>query len=229
MVDSVPGSRLACLPTDRLAQAASAKPDILPELDAPLFSALHLLRIKGAASPDDLAARFAVAGSPSALQQLEAQGLIARRGSRKRPFFALTRNGQLRHEAVLAELMDDDAIAALGATYDRDFLPLNQRFKRLCADWQAADEHFDLLDDALDVHAQITQFLAEAAVVAQHFAMYESRFAALIAAVEDGDISAYVAPVGESYHNVWFELHEDLIVSLRRSRAEEEASNDRQG
>jgi hypothetical protein len=35
-----------------------------------------------------------------------------------------------------------------------------------------------------------------------------------------GDRAAFTAPLVESYHTVWFELHQDLLLTLGRQRGE---------
>ena len=43
----------------------------------------------------------------------------------------------------------------------------------------------------------------------------------LSACVEDGEHSYIASPKVDSYHSIWFELHEDLIQLAGRTREEE--------
>ena len=111
----------------------------------------------------------------------------------------------------------------LGRVYERDFLPVNLEFKRLCADWQSQGEGFELLEQLLDVDERLQAFLSYAGGLVPRLGRYRQRLAAPLERLQDGDGDALAGPVGSSYHNVWFELHEDLIATLGRRRADEEA------
>ena len=56
------------------------------------------------------------------------------------------------------------------------------------------------------------------------FARYSDRLAAAIDAVTGGDTQMVAHPLRESYHTVWFELHEELIRLTGRNRADEAAA-----
>ena len=51
-------------------------------------------------------------------------------------------------------------------------------------------------------------------------ASYAARLAAAAHALRDGDTRFVANPRVDSLHQVWFELHEDLLVTLGRSRDE---------
>jgi hypothetical protein len=54
------------------------------------------------------------------------------------------------------------------------------------------------------------------------FGRYEDRLSAAVARVEAGDHDWFTKPLIDSYHTVWFELHEDLLSTLGKERASEE-------
>ena len=56
------------------------------------------------------------------------------------------------------------------------------------------------------------------------FEVYPRRLQRAVTLVGDGDHSMVAAPVKDSYHTVWFELHEELIILAGRNRADEEAA-----
>lgn len=184
------------------------------------FRVLHALRVKGAATPDDVSRLTGLADAGAVLDVLAESGLATRRDAGQARYFALTREGSEQHAAAVAERLGADASARLGRIYDERFLPVNVTFKRLCAEWQA-EERFELVEQAVDVHDEINSVLRVAADVDDRFGRYAARLSAAMDAFQEGDGDALVAPVGESYHNVWFELHEDLLVTLGRSRADE--------
>lgn len=137
---------------------------------------------------------------------------------------ALTEAGKERHSEELAARVDQSALAEIGERYDRDFLPLNREFKRLCAEWQE-EERFELVEKAADVHERLNAgFLDAVSPGAPNLRVYRPRFERALESFLDGEGSALTAPTANSYHGVWFELHEDLIVTLGRNRSEEEAA-----
>ena len=53
---------------------------------------------------------------------------------------------------------------------------------------------------------------------APRFAPYAGRLGAALAAVHGGDARYVANPRVDSLHQIWFELHEDLLATLGRSR-----------
>jgi pyruvate,orthophosphate dikinase len=51
-------------------------------------------------------------------------------------------------------------------------------------------------------------------------APYAGRFAQALEAVRAGERTMLASPLKESYHTVWFELHEELIALSGRQRTE---------
>ena len=50
------------------------------------------------------------------------------------------------------------------------------------------------------------------------FETYRRRLTAALARVRRGDREWFTSPTLDSYHTVWFELHEDLLVALGLTR-----------
>jgi pyruvate,orthophosphate dikinase len=118
-----------------------------------------------------------------------------------------------------------------------DFLTLDERFKRLVASWQmravdgreVLNDHADPAYDA-DVRARLASFHGDALPVidaictaAPRLVTFRTRFARAAAAIANSDGSMIASPLKDSYHTVWFELHEELIHLSGRNRAVEEA------
>lgn len=185
---------------------------------------LHALRVKGAASAADLEAASGVDGAAARVEPLIAKGLVSRAGAGEGAVFGLSEAGRERDAELVAAAVPPPVRAEIGAAYDADFLPVNAEFKALCASWQAEGESFELLEQLLAVHERVDGFLAGAAGPVPRLGRYRERLARALDKVQDGDGDALVGAVGPSYHNIWFELHEDLLASLGRSRADEEAS-----
>ena len=60
--------------------------------------------------------------------------------------------------------------------------------------------------------------------VAPRLAPYPRRLGHALARIQDGDHAFLLRPIIDSYHSVWFELHEELIALAGRSRVQEAAA-----
>ncbi len=185
---------------------------------------LHALRVKGIATPEAIGEAVGMdAGAVLAhLRELEAEGVAFERPSRKRPGWVLSEEGRERHAADLAAAHPPETRASLADLYD-GFLALNNDVKGLAARWQHAatdDDRFDLLGRLEDVHELADRALAQTGEVVPRFAGYGRRLGGALEKIED-DPRYFVSPRVDSYHNVWFECHEDFLLTLGRTRAEE--------
>lgn len=71
-----------------------------------------------------------------------------------------------------------------------------------------------------EVHPRILTILTTAE---PRFTRYRERFEASFSAIDAGDLQLVAHPFRDSYHTVWFQLHEELIRLTGRNRAEEAA------
>jgi pyruvate, orthophosphate dikinase len=120
--------------------------------------------------------------------------------------------------------------AALEAAWDQ-FQPLNTRFKGLITGAQlsssidtAAPGWPELVQSISALHAEFTPVVVDIGTAAPRLAAYSSRFEAAYAAITAGDTSMVASPIKDSYHTVWFELHEELFALTGRDRATVEAA-----
>lgn len=185
---------------------------------------LHALRVKGIASPEAIGHAVGTEGDAvlARLRELETEGVAFERPSRKRPGWVLSEEGRDRHAQELGAAHDEATRAALAERYEA-FLALNDEVKGMAARWQHAgsdDQRFELLGRLEDVHEQAERALAGAAEVVPRFGAYARRLGAALEQVED-DPRYFVSPLVDSYHTVWFECHEDFLLTLGRTRAEE--------
>jgi pyruvate,orthophosphate dikinase len=92
------------------------------------------------------------------------------------------------------------------------------------------NDHSDLTYDksVLDgfdaIHADVEAILARVAAAVPRFTDYARRLSAALARVRGGELRYVAAPDADSYHTVWFELHQDLIGLLGTTRAMEAAA-----
>jgi pyruvate,orthophosphate dikinase len=127
----------------------------------------------------------------------------------------------------------DRAIAALDA-----FLALDHRMKSAVTAWQLRDDqpgqvvndHSDAAYDAAvlerlkSIHADTIAWLTPLEHGPARLADYGVRLGRAIEQALTGDHRYVASPRVDSYHGIWFELHEDLIQLAGRSREEEAAA-----
>jgi hypothetical protein len=188
-----------------------------------VIEVLHSVRIKGVATPEGVAIATGLdaAEVESALAALEAEGMVVKRPSKRRPGWVVTEEGRERHSDWLAD--------ARGAETERleepysDFLAVNHDVKGLAARWQGASsdvERFELIEAIEDAHEKAVPALEGAASVVPRYGRYRDRLNTALEKL-DADPSYFVSPRVDSYHTVWFECHEDFLLTLDRTRAEE--------
>lgn len=191
------------------------------------FLAVHALKVKGLASAEDLAA-ITGADLGAVLDELVSEELVKLRTGRIGGY-TLTKEGRAVHPALVAETVTDGERAGVEETYAA-FLPANARFKEVCTRWQMKDggqepnDHADaeydakVVEDLASTHDAVVAALGPAQAAAPRFGRYVDRFAAALARVRGGEQAAFARPMNHSYHDVWMELHEDLLLTLGRER-----------
>ena len=201
----------------------------------PEYVVLHTLRCIGAAGEDRVAqaSGIPVGEVVGHLRGLADLGLVS--GSAG-PFSAwmLSEEGRVRDaETVATELEQTGARAEVQAGY-RAFLELNEPLLQVCSDWQMrnvggrpvlndhGDEAYDarVLSRLWDIDDSAQELCRRLADTVSRFAPYGARLAQARERALSGDTGA-VADDLDSYHNAWFQLHEDLLATLAISREEE--------
>lgn len=133
--------------------------------------------------------------------------------------------------ARLDELLALEGLRAhegLCESYER-FMQLNSRVLQVCSQWQLREgdvpnDHTDPAYDAEvierlgDVHKRSVKCVGAITECAARYSPYGSRLDACVGRLHDGDHAAFTAVMAESYHTVWFELHQDLLLTLGRER-----------
>jgi hypothetical protein len=149
--------------------------------------------------------------------------------------WALTAAGRRHGEQLLsAELDALGARAPLESAYLR-FVELNGALLSVCTAWQVVtvdgvevpNDHSDPARDA-DVlatlgalHEQAAPLTTTIGELVERFAGYRPRLDAAHRRVTAGEHEWLTRPTIDSYHTVWFELHEHLLATLGRSRTDE--------
>jgi hypothetical protein len=205
----------------------AADMDEAQPLDVDEGLVLHILRVRGFVTPDGF--RESLGTFPAEiLSELVASGHV--RHIEKRDMYGVLPPGKERQETLLESYAGPDVQAELKAHYER-FLELNEVFKQLCTDWQMRDgaqnDHSDATYDA-DCISRLMQLSAESRPTIEGFASalprmarYAPRLDEAAAKVASGDTKSFTGVMCGSFHDVWMELHEDLIVLQRVNRVDE--------
>lgn len=192
---------------------------------------LHTLRLTGFAAVEKIVRRTGLDTGTveSALATAADEELVKERTGRM-PGWMLTPAGRSAHASLLAdELAATDARAAVERAEER-FLELNQPFKEICSRWQirpdgSPNDHSDagydrgVVDELVALHPRAVELTRELAGTLPRFARYADDLEAARARVEAGETAAFAAPLQDSYHDVWMELHQDLMSTLGRERS----------
>lgn len=185
---------------------------------------LQAVRLKGRVSMSDLVATLGSDESSVAatVEQLTTSGLLIGDTTLR-----ITGEGRARLGDLLADERSGIDAAVLAAVYD-DFRSVNAEFKALVTDWQVRDGVANTHDDAdydagvlnrLDsVHRRVLPIIAAAAGQVARLGWYSAKLQAAFDRVKAGDTVWLSRPLIDSYHTVWFELHEELILAAGRSR-----------
>lgn len=191
------------------------------------LSVLMALRVQGIASPERAATAIGSdAGEVAAkLADLAAAGFAAERTGRLAGF-TLTPDGN----AHLDKLLADEGLRtneALKDCYDL-FMAVNNRVLKISSDWQVREgvpnDHSDaiydeeVIDRLVELNDRVRSCMRRIVSCAPRFAPYGERLDSCVERLLAGDKSAFTAPLAESYHTVWFELHQDLLLTLGLER-----------
>jgi hypothetical protein len=175
---------------------------------------VHELRLRGV-----LDAR----GSERA-EVLVSAGLAIRRTAK----LVITAEGRAAHREWARCEPGSEVEERVRRALDR-FLILNTELLRLCSDWQVkgGGEPNDHRDAAYDwsVIERLRSLDERAGPIARHvgtavvrLAPYRSRLRSARTLVEEGQHEWFTSPRIDSYHTVWMQWHEDLLLTLGRER-----------
>jgi len=190
------------------------------------FELLHAIRLKGMAKNESIAALTGREESTleTGLTELADLGFATYREGRRVAGWVLTEAGRAEHAALLDEAAGDDEIAALSAPYEK-FLTVNAQFKACCVRWmEAIDAGSDLADlheELAGTHDTVAQILVDAEQAVPALKVHRQRLERARQEVADGNHAYVTSPLVDSYHTVWFEMHEDMILRQKIDRAAE--------
>ncbi len=153
------------------------------------------------------------------------------------PLFSLTDEGRIVAEGL--RLADRAEWGAENASEALDlFLDLDGRMKVIVTAWQMTDvdgipvlnDHTDprydaaVLADLEALHVDAEAWIDKLCDGLPRLDAYKARLGRAANLAAEGNYDYIASPRLDSYHNVWFELHEDLILLAGRTPEEEVAS-----
>lgn len=199
---------------------------------------LLVLRLRAFAAVPVLVERTGESESVVAdeLRELDEWGLVRFRDGMASGW-TLTPEGRRHGEALIRrELAEHGDADALEAGY-LEFLPLNSEMLSVVTDWQTVvsggqhvpNDHSDPERDAAvlsrfdTLHSSAVPVLDALQRASALFGGYPRRLAEAHRQVRNGRIEWLAKPTVDSYHGIWFELHEHLLATLGRDRSTEPA------
>jgi pyruvate,orthophosphate dikinase len=211
------------------ASTAEAAPPISREL------LLRALLVKGLATAEGAATALRASAEQVALllEGLQAEGLARLAAD----MYRLTGEGTAAAQDLIASDREQwgagEALGALDA-----FLAPDHRMKAVVTGWQMrevdgeqlindhADAAYDaaILGDLEALHGDVAAWMERLVAGLPRLGTYADRLEEAARLVRSGDYRYIASPRVDSYHSVWFELHEDLILLAGRTRADEVAA-----
>jgi hypothetical protein len=183
-------------------------------LTADAYVQLHELRLRG----------MMPAPAGPVAEALCADGLARRKGT----VLVLTPAGRVFHAGWARFAPGSDEEAAVRRAYDQ-FLPLNAELLRVTTDWQVRpgnvpndhrDPRYDwsVLDRLTALDERTGPVVRRLGSSIDRFAGYRPRLRAAVRRLHDGETEWLSSPTIDSYHTVWMQLHEDLLLALGLER-----------
>jgi class 3 adenylate cyclase len=225
-VDEVAWSPTAAL-TGSAERRGRGRPPYAASVRVDEASVLHTLRVRGFVGPEGFVA--SIGEHPvEILDSLMASGHVL--CIEPAGLYRLQPSARSLQEALLETYADEHVRELLAEPYER-LNPLNMEMKQLCGAWQVrytslndhADHVYDrdCLDRLIRIAAAARPVIEAVAAAVPRMGRYVARLDDAVDAVTGGSHERFTGVMCESVHDIWMELHEDLLVLLRKDRAEE--------
>jgi len=210
----------------------------LVSVSPPELLVLHAVRLKGMPDTDAIARRFSLDREivENMLSDFETRGWVQRVEFADLSGWTLTDEGREENSRLLAaEGAETDSRAAIAATHSM-FVPLNARLLTAMTNWQirptqwdpmAANDHTDwgwderVLKDLASLLRSLQPVCEQLSATLDRMDGYTARLAAALDRVDQGERMWVDQPGIDSFHTIWFELHEDLLATLGMERGQE--------
>jgi len=212
----------------------------MSKISEPNLLVLQVLRVKGFVDTEAVSEAVGLSEEDTLdmLNQFSEDGMASYREGRMVGWM-ITPEGRSFGEQLLANEVDNLGIRSEIETAYKEFSELNDVFKELCTDWQlkpSADgseeeqvlnDHSDpiydkgVVDRLVELDKKTQPMCVRLTEQLERFSSYGSRFTYALEMVLKGDTDWIAKPMIESYHTVWFELHENFFSTLGIDRASE--------
>lgn len=202
----------------------------------PDYLVLHGLRLKGVADAAAVssATGFGVAEVEHRLAGLAEDGWVEHRVGGLQGW-RLTPAGVQAHAGLVAAELDASEARPAVIEAHRRFLEINPELLVTCTAWQlrqgesgvVANDHTDeaydrgVVERLAAVHRRARPLLGELSARLGRFGHYAVRLQEALDRVVAGEGEWFTRPMLDSYHSVWFELHQDLLDTLGLDRSAE--------
>jgi hypothetical protein len=189
-------------------------------IDGDLWLVVHEVRLRGVVPSGEIAEETVAVLVQSGIVRHDARGV------------RITAEGRDRHTTWARLDVGSDAEAAAQAAYQR-FLPLNRELIRVCNDWQvlpggAPNDHRDarydweIIDRLRAVDERAGPLINRLGRTDARFSSYRPRLRSALKRVDNGEHEWVTSPRCASYHTVWMQFHEDVLLAIGGDRASEE-------
>ncbi|MFO7550743.1 MAG: hypothetical protein R6W80_05005 [Haliea sp.] len=193
---------------------------------------MHGIAVKKYATVEDICS---VTGLESdTVKELVTQAVAKGRASEANGKYLLTPTGQITLKSAYSKAYgslrrDEEFVAAY-----EDFERINNDLKQAITEWQTIEiggqtvtnDHSDadydsaVIDRIGDIHERVDIVLDRLGRQESRLHRYREKLLSALEKAEDGDIRWVSDATIESYHTVWFEMHEDLLRIMGREREE---------
>jgi hypothetical protein len=174
----------------------------VPVLDEEGLLLLHEIRLRGVATVED-----------ARVQPLLESGLVATaaRGVR------CTKEGRTVHASWARLAPGSEHEAAVQRVFER-FNTLNRELIVICHDWQDHPGDWAVLSRLSALHERATPVFTRVTRAHARFATYQPRLGAALERADAGQRDWVASPRCDSYHTVWMQFHEDVLLALGLER-----------
>jgi pyruvate,orthophosphate dikinase len=152
-------------------------------------------------------------------------GLVVRRGANT----VITAEGRAVHADWARLEAGTEAEGVARSAYQR-FAEFDHELKRLTTAWQLAApsqgnghtfEQWKLIDRLTTLDERVAPVLRRLGAAVPRLASYRSRLQDALTRLEEGDRHWFSGITCDSYHTVWWQLHEELLLALGIPRSED--------
>jgi hypothetical protein len=193
---------------------------------------MHGLAIKRHATSEDVASVLGL--DPGVVRETLTKLVASKRVVEAQGRYLLSPAARMLLDTEYSRYYDDLRASAAFQTGYAGFERLNMTLKQLMTDWQTVvvrgerlpNDHSDkdhdakIIDRLGDLNERAEPVFDNLISALSRIAIYRDKLDAALDKAEKGAIVWVSDAKIESYHTVWFELHEDLLRLMRRERSE---------